>query len=173
MPISYGVRRAANPEDLLPWDFVESRLVSARNYWVVTTGALLRPHAVPVWGLWQEGSFFFSTDPDSRKARDLVTNSRVVVHLESGDECVILEGRAAPIIDQGDRQRLSAAYEAKYGIRIGDGLLLGVRPSRVLAWRESDFPDSATRWLMQPRPRKACQIWDRSEVDDAAAESDA
>jgi hypothetical protein len=152
LPISYGLKAAATADDLLPWDFVESRLAAARNYWVVTTGAGLRPHAVPVWGVWQESSFFFSTDPDSRKGRDLVTNSRVVVHLESGDECVILEGRALPVVDADDRRRLGTAYKAKYGIRIGDGLLIGVRPQKVLAWRERDFPDSATRWLIQPRP---------------------
>ena len=45
----YGV-----PDDvggLLPWSWAEERLVSNRNYWVVTVDADHHPHAMPVWGL--------------------------------------------------------------------------------------------------------------------------
>ena len=71
------------------------------------------------------------------------------MHVESGDEAVILEGRAVPM----DRSRLAGfveAYDAKYGHRIDAANaafgLYELAPERVLAWREADFPNSATRF---------------------------
>jgi len=55
------------------------------------------PHAVPVWGVWVDGALYFGTDRRSRKARNLATNQGAVVHLESGDDAVILEGFAEEI----------------------------------------------------------------------------
>src|SRR4051812_9693775 len=81
-------------EGLLPWSFVDERRATAHNYWVVTSSAAGRPHAAPVWGLWLDGRFYFSTDPASRKGRNLAANPALVVHLESGDDAVILEGTA-------------------------------------------------------------------------------
>jgi hypothetical protein len=74
----------------------------------------------------------------------------VVVHLESGDEAVILEGRA---VEATDRALISAyveAYEKKYSFRPDPAdkgtVTLMVQPERALAWREADFVSSATRW---------------------------
>src|SRR4051812_5465671 len=67
----------------LPWNFAEQRLRRAHNYWVCSTRPDRRPHAAPVWGLWRNGAFYFSTDPASRKARNLAANAAVLVHLES------------------------------------------------------------------------------------------
>jgi hypothetical protein len=145
LPASYGIARS--PEGLLEWDFVEQRVRAARNYWVVTSAGDGTPHAMPVWGLWSEGAFYFSTDARSRKARNIAVHPSVVVHLESGDEVVILEGEARPVHDAPLLQRLSAAYFAKYAVRLEGGPLFEVRPAKVLAWREKDFPSSATRFL--------------------------
>ncbi len=65
-----------------------------RNYWVCTTRADGRPHAMPVWGLWLDDAVLFSTDPESVKARNLAARPDVVVHLESGDDVVVVDGRA-------------------------------------------------------------------------------
>ncbi|HEX6597605.1 MAG TPA: pyridoxamine 5'-phosphate oxidase family protein, partial [Acidimicrobiales bacterium] len=65
----------------LPWSWAAERLVAARNIWVVTASAEGRPHALPVWGVWDEGDhrFGFSCGPRSRKARNLAANPQAAI----------------------------------------------------------------------------------------------
>jgi nitroimidazol reductase NimA-like FMN-containing flavoprotein (pyridoxamine 5'-phosphate oxidase superfamily) len=76
----------------LPWGWAEERLASSRNYWIATARAGGSPHAMPVWGVWIDDAVVFGTSARSRKGRNLTRDPRVVVHLESGDEVVVLEG---------------------------------------------------------------------------------
>jgi hypothetical protein len=146
MPSGYGIASGADGQ--LDWAWVEEQCAASRNYWVCTTRADGRPHAMPVWGLWFEGRVVFSTDPSSLKARNFLARPDVVVHLESGDEVVVIEGR----VEDMDRAMLPAfldAYETKYDYRPNAEQTAGiyqVRPVRVLAWREREFPTSATRF---------------------------
>lgn len=147
-PDVYGIHEDA--DGLLDWSWATERLAAARNYWVSTTRPDGRPHAMPVWGLWHEDAFYFSSAPSSRKARNLDANPAVVVHLESGDEVVVVEGRAGRVSDQDLLERLSADYTRKYGYEVaftaeGRGLVV-VEPRVAYGWREQDFPTSATRF---------------------------
>lgn len=147
MPASYGISR--RERGLLSWRAVTKRLALARNYWVVTADARGRPHAVPVWGLWLASAFYFATDPASRKGRNLAARPDVVVHLESGDDAVILEGVMEPVHDARLLKRFADAYEAKYAFRPDTGSATAtyrLRPKTVHAWHEAGFPQSATRW---------------------------
>lgn len=132
-------------EGMLPWAWADGRLAAARNYWIVSSRDGSGPHAAPVWGLWLDGAFVFSTSPESRKGRNLEHDPRVVVHLESGDEVVILEGEVQRIALDG---RLADAYEEKYAFRPepGSGLWLRVRPRVAYVWLEADYPRTATRF---------------------------
>jgi PPOX class probable F420-dependent enzyme len=152
-PSVYGIHE--DEEGLLDWSWATERLVAARNYWVSTTRPDGRPHTMPVWGLWHEEAFFFSSAPSSRKARNLEANPAVVVHLESGDEVVIVEGRAEYVTDAELLRRLSEDYTRKYGFEVtftaeGRGLVT-VRPQIAYAWRELDFPATATRFSFPSR----------------------
>jgi general stress protein 26 len=104
---------------------------------------------MPVWGLWHEDTFYFSSSPDSRKARNLASNPHVAVHLESGDEVVIVEGSAEQVTDADLLHRLGEDYTAKYEFEVsftsGRGLM-AVRPRIAYAWTEQDFPATATRF---------------------------
>lgn len=148
MPEAYGLESSA--EGLLPWEWVTERLGAARNYWVASTRPDGRPHCSPVWGIWLDGAIWFSTARATRKARNLTAKPETVVHLESGDEAVIVEGRIEEIADHSSLERVAEPYAAKYGMRppleAPGNVLYALRPRRVLAWRESDFPKSATRW---------------------------
>jgi hypothetical protein len=129
---------------MLEWSWAAERLLGSRNYWVVTTGPAGRPAAAPVWGVWFDGRLFFGTSPASQKGKNLERDPRVVVHLESGDEVVILHGEIA-------REDLPPealdAYEAKYDLRPEHTESWFVlRPSHALAWRERDYATSATRF---------------------------
>ena len=147
MPGGYGI--ASGAEGQVAWDWVVEQCMASRNYWVCTTRADGRPHAMPVWGLWLEGRVVFSTDPSSLKARNFLARPDVVIHLESGDEVVVVEGRVEAMAAELLPAFLDA-YEEKYDYRPNAEQTEGVyqvRPARVLAWREQDFPSSATRFL--------------------------
>jgi hypothetical protein len=134
----------------LPWSQVVEWLTAARNYWVSTTRADGRPHAMPVWGLWSDGAVWFSTDPMSIKARNLAERPDVVVHLESGDEVCVLTGRAERVTDPVALATFDDRYEVKYDVRpsaMGEAAGVYVlRPETALAWTEADFPTTATRF---------------------------
>jgi hypothetical protein len=151
MPAGYGIKGPQEGRGLLPWSHVESRMQSARNYWLVTSTADGIPHAAPVWGLWHDGAFYFSTDPKSRKGLDLSSGRPVVVHLESGDEAVILEGQPAGVRDGELLKRLDELYFKKYEFHLDVGASYRVEPLKAFAWSETDFPTSATRWIFPRR----------------------
>lgn len=146
----YGLVAAPADGSALPWAQVEQWLAAARGYWVCTTRADGRPHAMPVWGLWRDGELWFSTDPASHKGRNLAARPQVVVHLESGDEVVVLEGVAERVQEPGALTGFDDAYDAKYEVRpssMGDAAgVYRVRPAVALTWTEADFPTTATRW---------------------------
>ncbi len=145
MPASYGVGNPRYGFEPIEWSWVEQRLTEARSYWIATTRADGSPHSVPVWGLWADGAFHFFTDPESLKARTITRDPRAVVHLESGDDVVILEGTVEPC---RPTREVIETYESKYGVSLGDapGGMFRLKRTKALAWRESDFPRSATRW---------------------------
>lgn len=149
----YGIQPVDKQAGLLPWSYVSERMLSAHNYWVSSTRPDGRPHVAPVWGLWHEETFYFSSGRESRKAQNFAANSAAVVHLESGDQTVILEGHVE-IVGEGKEKELlkglDKSYEAKYKVPlVGLGNIYRLRIERALAWRESDFPTSATRWLFE------------------------
>lgn len=132
---------------LLPWSFVEERMAKAHNYWISSTRPDGNPHAAPVWGFWYESAFYFGTGDESQKARNFAHNPNIVVHLESGDETVILEGEVELIQDDKITKALNKTSKEKYGMpTLGASPLFRLRIRRAFAWREQDFPTSATRW---------------------------
>jgi PPOX class probable F420-dependent enzyme len=149
-PGVYGIH--VDDEGLLDWSWAEERLVAARNYWVTSVRPDGSPHAMPVWGLWHEGAFYFSSAPDSRKAKNLAANPAVTVHLESGDEVVVVEGVADQESDEELLRKLGDGYSRKYAFDVtftGGRPLVVVRPRVAYAWVEESFPKTATRFSFE------------------------
>jgi Pyridoxamine 5'-phosphate oxidase len=146
----YGLGDAPADGSALAWPQVEVWLTHARNYWVCTTRADGRPHAMPVWGLWSEGAVWFSTDPTSYKGRNLGARPEIVVHLESGDLVAILEGTVERVTEPDALSAFDDQYHVKYDVRPSSmGESAGVyrlAPRTALTWTEAAFPDTATRW---------------------------
>ena len=145
----YGI--TPEVEGLLAWAWAEEQLVAARNYWVASTRPDGRPHAAPVWGVWLDGALIFGVGDASQKARNIAHNPALVVHLESGDDVVILEGVVERVTDEALLAQMAEVYGAKYPPFTPDpsepgSLYLQLRPQKALGWREADFPNSATRW---------------------------
>ncbi len=135
----------------LGWDHVEERLEGSRSYWIVTARPDGRPHAAPVWGVWVEGSLYFGTSRGSVKGRNLARRPALVVHLESADDVVILEGVVEEVRDRASFDAIDAAFRAKYGMGVDqagdDGAVwYVVRPKTAHAWLENGFLETATRW---------------------------
>ncbi len=144
----YGI--AEGDEGMLPWRWATERLEQSRNYWISTTRPDTRPHAMPVWGVWLDDAFFFSSGSTSAKARNLAANPAIVVHVESGNEAVILEGRAERVLDDALSRRVSEVYWPKYDVNWDtsgepDSWFV-VRPARAYAWAERTYPSSATQF---------------------------
>jgi pyridoxine/pyridoxamine 5'-phosphate oxidase len=142
----YGIRD--EPEGMLDWAWAVERLAASRNYWIVTADEDGRPRALPVWGVWFDDAVVFGTSGRSRKARNLDRDPRVVVHLESGDEVVILEGEVETI---EVTEEIADEFQSKYDWRPQLGpedstCWYELRPQRAQAWLEQDYPKSATRF---------------------------
>ncbi|HEY0071698.1 MAG TPA: pyridoxamine 5'-phosphate oxidase family protein [Chloroflexia bacterium] len=138
-------------EGMVAWEWVVEQLEKARNYWVCTVRPDNRPHAVPVWAAWIEGTLYFDGHPQTRWARNLANNPALTVHLENGNQVVILEGtmQALPSLDRELAETVVAAFAAKYDyppevdelVRRG---MFALRPDVVFAW--TSFPRTVTRW---------------------------
>ena len=148
VPPLYGLKTR---KQYLPFRHAEERLAKARNYWICTTRPDGRPHSIPVWGFWIGGALYFGTARSSRKARNLAANPAASIHLESGDDVIILEGTAVEVdlADKATLEKLDAASRAKYKMPlmvVPESVFYSIRPRVVLAWTEKDFPNNATRW---------------------------
>jgi nitroimidazol reductase NimA-like FMN-containing flavoprotein (pyridoxamine 5'-phosphate oxidase superfamily) len=128
---------------MLDWSWAEERLAASRNYWIVTSGEDGAPAAAPVWGVWAEGAVYFGTSPRSQKGRNIARDPRTVIHLESGDEVVILYGEVERCKLE---ESVADAYERKYDYRPEQDEFLRLRPRRAVAWVEAEYPKTATRF---------------------------
>ncbi len=149
MPSAYGVPTDGSGGERLPWSWAVEQLTAARNYWICTTRRDGRPHAMPVWGIWLDDAVWFSTSPDSLKGRNMARDPRIVVHLESGDDTVVLEGEVDRAPRGATLDSFVEAYDQKYGYRIDTsnddyGIYL-LRPRIAQTWTEKDYPRTATR----------------------------
>ena len=149
----YGVLPAGEGTGLLPWSWAEARLTASRNYWVATVWAQRRPHVMPVWGMWQEDAFWFSSSKGSRKSRNLVANTRCVVTTEDANNPVVMEGVAALIEDRATLEKVLAWENEKYGTAYTSELLdpvvsscFRVTPVWAFGLAQDDFTGSPTRW---------------------------
>ena len=146
-----------DPKAFLTWSHVEGKLTGARNYWLCTVRPNGRPHAIPKWGVWVEDRLYFDGSPETRHARNIAGNPHVSMHLESGDDVVILEGvaHAAPRPSPELGMKLARAYAAKYASlgyapqpdQWDNGGLYEVIPHTVLAWTK--FTEDPTKFVIR------------------------
>lgn len=152
MPKDYGILDERSGSGLLPWNQACERLAASRNYWIHTTRPDGRPHVKPVWGIWFRAQFCFGTNPRSIAGRNLAVNDSLAVHLESGDDVVILEGNVVRITDKALLSRLDRVYFDKYSYHLShgdDGQVYALHHKMAFAWLERDFVGDATKYRFQ------------------------
>jgi hypothetical protein len=129
----------------LAWEEVATRFTDAQNWWVATTGPG-GPHAVPVWGVVVDAVLHFYGDPGAVRSLNLAVDQRVVLHLESGSDVLIVHGTAHVAGPAGGFPAVNAAYAEKYTDPTDleylpdakanqESHLYAVTPSRAIAWR--------------------------------------
>ena len=94
------------------------------------------------------------------KARNIAADPRVVVHLESGDDVVIVRGVAEDLGTPAQVPPVVAALAAKY-TRPEDqqylpsadpdfDVVYAIRPQSAMMWRLADYAASQRRWSSGP-----------------------
>lgn len=153
----YGIRPANEGSGLLPWSWVETRLVGSHDFWLATVTAAGLPHLMPVWAVWQDQKLWFSSSNRSRKARNLSLEPRCTLSTDSPLEPVVVHGQAERITDPDTLARMLAAENAKYGTDYGPDMVdpasnsvYALRPLWVFALDSSDFTGSPTRFTFGP-----------------------
>ncbi|WP_454786494.1 hypothetical protein [Mycobacterium antarcticum] len=121
----------------LEWSWVNEQLERAGTYWVIARTAG-HPHPRPVWGVW-EGQRLFLSIGTPPTVRALTADPRVTVHLDSGTDVVIVEGRT---VDRTQGDHAIEKYDRKYDWSY-DGAVYGpltvILPTTVLAWRTAGW----------------------------------
>jgi PPOX class probable F420-dependent enzyme len=138
------------------WADVAARLSAPRNYWLATVGATGAPHVAPVWGVVVDQDLYVYSDRSTAKARNLARDPRVAVHLESGDDVVIVHGELADVGHPMAAGAVVAALAAKYDdaddapyLPAADpsaDVLYVLRPRRALMWTLAELESSQQRW---------------------------
>ena len=148
----------------LPWPWAAERLAANQNFWVVTVSADGRPHALPVWGVWDdsEARFTFACGPRARKIRNLAANPQAVIMVDDTVECVSVEGRAVPLRDDQRRDQWIERYLVKYQPIAPDLSAEFLRRNVMVEFvaergfgvieREEEFSTRPTRWVFEAGP---------------------
>src|SRR5437660_5492954 len=123
----------------LSWTWAVDHFSKARNYFLSTTRSDGRPRVMPIWGVWLDHSFCFSTGRRSRKSKNLSLNPRCVVCPENASRAVILEGTVKEVGERSRRSRFVAAYKKKYDWDMSDSKepIYEVRPRVIFGIAEN------------------------------------
>jgi nitroimidazol reductase NimA-like FMN-containing flavoprotein (pyridoxamine 5'-phosphate oxidase superfamily) len=114
------------------------------------------PHAAPVWGVVTGETLYLYSERSTLKARNLLADPRVVVHLESGEDVLIVRGTAEDLGAPSSVPAVVAALAAKYarpedrqylpGADPDFDVVYAIRPHSAMAWRLDDYASSQRRW---------------------------
>jgi len=143
---------------LLPWAEGRAVLEAAKTYWLSSVRPDGRPHVAPLWGVWLDDAFLFSTVEGSRKGRNLAGNQLCAVSVQGGVLDLVVEGVASKLTDEDLLRRAAETYAPKYDFPVvgrdggfyneqgHGGPVYVVRPTVVFGFGDAaNF--SATRWV--------------------------
>ncbi len=144
------------PSDLT-WREVADRLAPAPILWLHSTGRSGAPDAAPVWGVVVDERLYIYTERSTVKARNVERDPRVLVHLESGADVVIVRGVLTDLGRPEVRPEVVDAFAAKYdqpderpwipSNNPDFDVLYELRPLRAAMWALPDTEASTRRWV--------------------------
>jgi len=153
----YGIRPADEGSGLLPWSWAERQLHASHNFWVVTLWPDGRPHAMPVWGVWDDDDvFWFTSAVQSRKALNIANDRRCTVATEDEQHPVVLNGEGEIRTSREEIADVIELVNAKYGTDYGLDFMdptknatIRVHPHWAFGVDADDFTGSPTRWTFE------------------------
>jgi hypothetical protein len=146
----YGIVGPKDGKGVLPCAWVGRKMNRCRTFWLATIRVGLdanhtRPHVMPIWGVWVDDAFFFSTGRKSRKGQNLAANPACSVANDDGQEAVIVEGLA---IESRMRRNWSAL---RVPTRRNTRWIRGAWKNRFFASSPAAFSDSWKKPFRSPR----------------------
>jgi len=137
-------------------------LAPARTYWLGTSNLDGSPHATPVWGIVLDDRFYIYSERTTLKSRNLAQDCRAVIHLESGEEVVIVHGTFDDLGPLGELPEVIEALSSKYDA-VEDAqylpshdesfdVLYLLRPEKALLWSLADYDNTQQRWSARDNP---------------------
>ena len=121
------------------------RLREEQSAWLNTVRRAVMPQPVPVWFLWEEGSFLIYTSAEAHKLKNIRSNPRVAMNLNSGadgDDIVRAEG-IAEILEDFPPPDEHPQYLEKY--RRGMTIVSG-NPESFASYYNTAFRVTPERW---------------------------
>jgi hypothetical protein len=71
-----------------------------------------RPHTVPIGALWVDGDFYFTSNLETRKSRNLAANPACTISVRLEGIDLVLEGQAHRVTDRAVLADVAARYRA-------------------------------------------------------------
>ncbi|MGN5377320.1 pyridoxamine 5'-phosphate oxidase family protein [Streptomyces lasalocidi] len=100
------------PGPTMPWSWAAKLLATAPTYWLATASPDGVPHSRPLWGVWRQNEFWFSSQ--NRSGGFLGANPRASVSLQAGEDVVMVEGSCARVIGVDGINVLVEGVRVKY-----------------------------------------------------------
>lgn len=148
---------ADNPASYVDWEWVAEQMTDSKNYWLSSVRPDGRPHVVPRWGVFIDNKFYYDGSPETRHAQNIMRNPNVSLHLESGDQVVMMEGISKPAEKPTPEfaNKLAEAIGNKYGEdgyspkpdQWDEGGLYIFTPRQCIAW--TVFYENPTKFVFE------------------------
>jgi hypothetical protein len=142
----------------LSWPEVAARLAAARSYWLCTTMPSGASHAAPVWGVVLNYTLCLYSERRTIKACNLAADPRVVVHLQSAEDVLIVRGAAEDLGTPAQVPEVVAALSAKFTRKEDRQNLPDSDPDFDVIY--AIRPQPAVGLPRDIRPRSACHTGD-------------
>jgi hypothetical protein len=103
--------------DALPWSRPRDLLAAGpaqpgTAFFLGTSRPDGRPHAAAIGAQWLDGDLYFTSGPDTRKARNLAANPACTISVSLKGIDLILEGQVTRVTDNATLEQLAALYRA-------------------------------------------------------------
>lgn len=110
-----GKLQVTDKSQTIPWEEGLQRLSASDSYWFATVHPDGRPHVRPVLAVWHDGAMYSTTNPTTRKGRNLEQDSRFALTARSEDIDIVVEGRASRVTDETLLQAVADIYIKQHG----------------------------------------------------------
>ena len=98
----------------IPWARARERFEEdagiSPTHWLATARPDGRPHVMPVWTVWVDGTFYFVAGATTRQRKNLAQHASCVITVASSGLDLVVEGEASKVSDETRLQQIVDAY---------------------------------------------------------------